>query len=120
MYILNKEPLPCTRLSQKQICKYLDEKPETALDKIIKVGGFPEPYLKNSETFAKRFRRIHTDTIIRADLLDLEKVRDIKSIEILIELLRNRVGSTTPYTSLANDLQVSIHTVKLGSSMSWI
>lgn len=99
-------------LTVKEICKYLDEKPETALDKIIKVGGFPEPYLKNSETFAKRFRRIHTDTIIRADLLDLEKVRDIKSIEILIELLQNRVGSTTSYTSLANDLQVSIHTVK--------
>jgi len=99
-------------LTVKEVCKYLDEKPETALDKIIKVGGFPEPYLKNSETFAKRFRRIHTDTIIRADLLDLEKVRDIKSIEILIELLRSRVGSTTSYTSLANDLQVSIHTIK--------
>ena len=66
-------------LTVKEVCKYLDEKPETALDKIIKVGGFPEPYLKNSETFAKRFRRIHTDTIIRTDLLDLEKVRDIKS-----------------------------------------
>ena len=50
--------------------------------------------------------------IIREDLLDLERVRDIKSIEILIDLLRTRVGSTTSYTALANDLQVSIHTVK--------
>ena len=39
-------------------------------------------------------------------------MRDIKSIEILIDLLRTRVGSTTSYTSLANDLQVSVHTVK--------
>ena len=82
------------------------------MEKIVKLGGFREPYLKNSETFAKRFRRIHTDTIIREDLLDLESVRDIKSIEILIDLLRTRVGSTTSYTALANDLQVSIHTVK--------
>ena len=39
-------------------------------------------------------------------------MRDIKSIEILVDLLRARVGSTTSYTALANDLQVSIHTVK--------
>ncbi|UCD80203.1 MAG: ATP-binding protein [Desulfobacterales bacterium] len=99
-------------LTVKEICGYLGESAETALDKLLKVGGFPEPYLRNSETFAKRFRRIHTDTIIREDLLDLENVRDIKSIEILIDLLRTRVGSTTSYTALANDLQVSIHTVK--------
>ena len=42
----------------------------------------------------------------------MEKVRDIKSIEILIDLIRSRVGSSTSYTSLANDLQVSIHKVK--------
>jgi uncharacterized protein len=99
-------------LTVKEICSNLGEKSETALDKLVKLGGFPEPYLKNSETFAKRFRRIHTDTMIREDLLDLERVRDIKSIEILIDLLRIRVGSTTSYTALANDLQVSIHTVK--------
>lgn len=99
-------------LTVKEICTTLGERSDTALDKLIKLGGFPEPYLKNSETFAKRFRRIHSDTIIREDLLDLERVRDIKSIEILIDLLRTRVGSTTSYTSLANDLQVSIHTVK--------
>lgn len=99
-------------LTVKEICSTLGEKPETALDKLLKLGGFPEPYLKDSETFAKRFRRIHTDTIIREDLLDLERVRDIKSIEILIDLLRTRVGSTTSYSALANDLQVSIHTVK--------
>jgi uncharacterized protein len=99
-------------LTVKEISDNLGENAETALDKLILLGGFPEPYLKNDETFAKRFRRIHTDTIVREDLLDLEKVRDIKSIEILIDLLRTRVGSTTSFTSLANDLQVSVHTIK--------
>jgi len=99
-------------LTVKEICNSLGEKSDIALDKLIKLGGFPEPYLKDNETFAKRFRRIHTDTIIRQDLLDLERVRDIKSVEILIDLLRTRIGSTTSYTSLANDLQVSIQTVK--------
>ncbi|MBC2716362.1 MAG: ATP-binding protein [Desulfobacteraceae bacterium] len=99
-------------LSVKEICSFQKENSKTALDNLIKFGGFPEPYFKNSEKFAKRWRRIHTDTIIREDLLDLERVRDIKSIELLIDLLRTRVGSTTSYTLLANDLQVSIHTIK--------
>ncbi|MFV1977027.1 MAG: ATP-binding protein [Candidatus Scalindua sp.] len=104
-------------LTVKEICSFLNESPlnespKTALDKLIEFGGFPEPYLKNSAKFAKRWRRTHIDTITREDLLDLEKVRDIKSIEILIDLLRAQVGSSTSYSSLANDLQVSVHTIK--------
>jgi len=99
-------------LTVKEICSFLNETPGNALDNLIKFGGFPEPYLKNNETFAKRWRRTHVDTIIREDLLDLEKVRDVKSMEILIDLLRVRVGSSTSYSSLAEDLQVSVHTVK--------
>ena len=40
--------------------------------------------------------------------MDLERVRDIKSIEILIDLLRARVGSSTSYTALAKNFHVSI------------
>lgn len=83
-----------------------------ALNMIMKTGGFPEPFLKGSESFAKRWRRQHTDVIIRQDLLDLEKVREIKSIEILIDLLKRQVGSSVSYSSLAGDLQVSVPTVK--------
>jgi len=99
-------------LSVNEICHFLNEDSQNALDKLISLGGFPEPYLKGKESFAKRWRRTHIDTIIRQDLLDLEKVRDIKSIEILIDLLKSRVGSSTSYSSLAEDLQVSSHSVK--------
>ena len=84
-----------------------------ALDTILVTDGFPEPFLKGSESFAKRWRRSHTDIIIRQDLIDLEKVREIKSIEILTDLLKNQVGSTVSYSSLARDLQVSVPSVKL-------
>ncbi|MFH1076278.1 MAG: ATP-binding protein [Pseudomonadota bacterium] len=99
-------------LTLREICQHSNEAPQEALEKLLKLGGFPEPFIKNSESFAKRWRRTHIDTIIREDLLDLEKTRDIKSIEVLVDLLRLRVGSPTSYSSLANDLQVSIHTVK--------
>jgi predicted AAA+ superfamily ATPase len=49
---------------------------------------------------------------LREDLLDLENVRNIKSIEFLVDLLAERVGSAISFASLARDLQVSPHTVK--------
>ncbi len=88
-------------------------KPRESLQRLLAVGGFPEPFLKNSALYARRWRRSHLYVILRQDLLDLEKVRDIKSIEILIDLLKARVGSMVSFSSLAEDLQVSIHTVKM-------
>ena len=85
---------------------------QSALERILTMGGFPEPFLKNNLTFSKRWRRQHMDTILREDLIDLERVREIKSVELLVELLRERVGSPVSYSSLAVDLQVSIPTVK--------
>ena len=99
-------------LTVKEIVSSLKETPSTALNKLLTLGGFPEPYLQNDESYAKRWRHSLLDSIIRGDLLDLERVRDLKSMEILIDLLRDRVGSTTSYSSLALDLQVSVHTVK--------
>lgn len=99
-------------LSVREICAYLQEKPEDAVRQLLRLGGFPEPYLGNDEEAARRWRRTHVDTIIRHDLLDLEQIRDLKSIEILIDLLRTRVGTPTSMNSLAGDLQVSPHTVR--------
>lgn len=86
--------------------------PRECLERLMKVGGFPEPFLNNDEDFAKRWRSIHIDKIIKEDLLELEQVRNIKLIEILIDLLADRVGSSVSYSSLARDLEISPHTVK--------
>jgi uncharacterized protein len=85
---------------------------QEALDRIMRCGGFPEPFLKGEESFYKRWRKQHLDVVLREDLIDLEKVRDVKTIEILTDMLRERIGSPVSYSSLAGDLQVSVHTVK--------
>ncbi len=99
-------------LSVKEVCTYLDMNADEAINRMLLLGGFPEPFLKNNEIFAKRWRKSHLTTIVREDLLDLEKIREIKSIELLIDLLRTRVGSSVSYSSLAKELQVSAPTVK--------
>lgn len=85
---------------------------EEALDRIMKLGGFPEPFLSDSESMAKRWRRSHIDRILREDLRDIAAVRDVRGVETLVELLRQSVGSLISYDSLSRELQVSPHTVK--------
>ena len=86
--------------------------PHQALVQLLKLSGFPEPFLSQSEEHANRWRRSHLERILREDLLDLERVREIKQLEILVDLLSERVGSTISYASLAKDLEISPHTVK--------
>ena len=83
-----------------------------ALKRLIEVGGFLEPFLSNSTTHARRWRRSHLDVILREDLLDLTAVKNIKSMEILVDLLRQRVGANTSMSALVEDLHVSVPTVK--------
>lgn len=85
---------------------------EDCLDRLLKVGGFPEPFLNGTEDFAKRWRSSHLERILKEDLLELEQVRNIKLVEVLTDLLAERVGSAVSYSSLARDLEVSPHTVK--------
>lgn len=75
-------------------------------------GAFPESYLENNLRLSKLWRKSHLDRIIKEDILDLEKVHQLKKIEILVQLLSERVGSDISYASLARDLEVSSHTVK--------
>ena len=86
--------------------------PAEALDRILEVGGFPEPFLEGDPAFAGRWRRTHLDIILRQDLPDLIATSNIRSIETLIELLRRRVGATVSHANLARDLQCDAKTVK--------
>jgi len=79
--------------------------PDEAFDRLLRFGGFPEPFLAGEEVFYGRWRKSHLDIILRQDLLDLESVRNIADLENLIELMRRRVGSPVSRNSLAEDLQ---------------
>lgn len=83
-----------------------------AFEKMLFVGGFPEPYLQGSVEYYNRWKRTHLDIIIKQDMIALEKTTNITGIENLIRLLRSRVGSTISYNNLSQDLQVDPKTVK--------
>ena len=85
---------------------------EEALRRLMVLGGFPEPFLQADEREARRWRRQRLDKIVRDDIRDLENIRDIKTLELLIDLLKTRVGGPIVIKNLAEDLQVSQPTVK--------
>lgn len=86
--------------------------PEDALERILNLSGFPEPFLQKETQFYRRWKKTHTDIILRQDLLDMESIRDIPAVETLIELIRRSVGSPVSYASLARNLERDSKTVK--------
>lgn len=86
--------------------------PEEALNALDRFGGFPEPFLSGSDEEAARWRRQYYTDLIREDIFDFARVGEIRALKLLLELLRKRVGSPLSYTSLSQDMQVAVNTVK--------
>lgn len=82
------------------------------LEDLIIRGGFPEPYLADTEVDAQRWRTQYLDGLIRDDVMQLDLVQSLKTMQLLVELLRHRVGSLISYEALGRDLAVSGNTVK--------
>ncbi len=77
------------------------------LSRLFDFGDFPEPYLKKDPTSLKRWHRHRRERIVYSDIRDLENVKEISNIEILMDALPERVGSPLSLKSLSEDLQVS-------------
>lgn len=81
------------------------------LEHLFNYGGFPEPFIRGSEKDTKRWAREYRSRLVREDLQDLERVKDIALVESLAIRLPELVGSPLSINSLREDLQVSHQTV---------
>lgn len=80
--------------------------------RLLKLGGFPEPYFSGSERSAKRWSRSYRQRLIREDLTAIEKTEDLARIELMTMRLPELVGSPLSINSLREDLDVSHATAK--------
>lgn len=85
---------------------------EDAFERLMTVGGFPEPFLDNNEQEARRWRRERLERVIKDDVRDLEPIRDIQTLSLFVEQLRRRVGGLVTLSNIAEDLQISPKTAK--------
>jgi predicted AAA+ superfamily ATPase len=83
------------------------------LTRLLATGGFPEAFLNPDD--AERLLNDRLDIVVREDLRDLSRVGAVRAVQLLVELLRERVGGPVSISNLAQDLGVSGPTVR-----SWI
>ncbi len=85
------------------------------LDRLLRLGGFPEPFFGDSEVEARRWSREYRNLLIREELVSLERVHDLGNLELLMIRLPELVGSPLSINAVREDLQVSHKTVS-----SWV
>lgn len=81
------------------------------LEQLLTLGGFPEPFFTGEEIEAKRWSNEYRHRLIEEDLVKLEQVRDLSTLELLMIRLPDLVGSPLSINALREDLQVSHSTV---------
>lgn len=79
--------------------------------KLLQRGGFPEQYLIGDATDAKRWSREYRQRLIQEDLLSLEHIKNLGTLELLMTRLPDLVGSPLSINALREDLQVSHKTL---------
>lgn len=82
------------------------------LDALLRFGGFPEPLFAASVTEHRLWQRERLSRVVRDDLRDLERVREISLLEHLVDLLPTRVGTPLSIANLRQHLEVDHKTVE--------
>ena len=82
---------------------------------LLTLGGFPEPFWRGSEIDARRWSRDYRTRLVREDVVSLEHVSDLGSLELLMVRLPDLVGSLLSVNSVREDLQVGHQTAS-----SWL
>ncbi len=78
---------------------------------LLKLGGFPEPFLSGSEREAKRWMREYRSRAIYEEVSSLEFTQNLSQMELLLMRLPELVGSPLSINSLRHQLQLSHKTV---------
>ena len=85
------------------------------LEQLLTFGGFPEPLFNATTQFHRRWLREYNARVVYEDLRELENVRDVSRIELLLHHLPACVGSPLSIRSLSLLLEVAHETIQ-----SWL
>ena len=77
------------------------------VERLLRFGGFAEPFLKGNARFHRRWMRERSARILQEDLRDLENVREVSMLDLLLRHLPACVGSPLSIASLSQLLQVA-------------
>jgi predicted AAA+ superfamily ATPase len=88
-------------------------RPEQGLmEQLLQYGGFPEPFIRASATFYRRWQRDMEDYLTREDIRDLTRILDVEHVATLMHILPARVGSPLSVNALREDVETSYTAIK--------
>ncbi|MBN1269919.1 MAG: ATP-binding protein [Kiritimatiellae bacterium] len=111
MHPLSVGELASTRMAEREI-KGPAKVAESSFEQLLRFGGFPEPFLKDSTRFFNRWRRLRTELLFREDLRDLTQIHEAGQVEVLAELLAHQTGQPVNYSHLAAQVNIAVDTVR--------
>jgi len=96
---------------------FLDTNKEAreASDILLKFGGFPEPLLRQSERTLRKWHNQRSDRLVKEDIRDIENIRDLSALQVLVSILPEKVGSLLSINSLREDVPAAHKTMA-----SWV
>ena len=83
-----------------------------AWETLWRFGGFPEPMVRQSAAFLKKWQAQRMDLLLREDVRDLTRVQELRGIETLGHLLAARSGGQLVFSNLAREISASVDTVR--------
>jgi len=85
---------------------------DDSFERLLRFGGFPEPFLKGDMRFYNRWKRLRLELLFNEDLRDLSHVQEMSQIKILAEYLKYQIGQLVNYSTLARNINVSVDTIR--------
>ena len=77
------------------------------IDQLLKLGGYPEPFLHNDSAFSHQWHSLRHQQMMNQDLRDISEVRMISRIEVLSEFIKEQAGQLFNFSNTARKLRVS-------------
>ena len=84
-----------------------------AIEALLHLAGYPEPFSAGTQNFCNRWRGQHISLILGEDLRDLTKIEHIQKLETLLYLLPERVGAPLSLNSLTKPLAAAFGSIRL-------
>jgi hypothetical protein len=85
---------------------------EADWDALLRFGGFPEPFARGNPAFARRWRRLRLEQLVRGDIRDATRITELDQIATLAQILSERSGEQAVFSSLARDIRTTEVTVR--------
>lgn len=89
--------------------------PQGSYEDLFELGGFPEPLLRGEKSYHAIWSQERGKRLVREDIRDATKIRELSLLEMLTHLIVERVGNPLSLNALREDLGVAFETVR-----SWV